>query len=287
MDGMTDTTWVRILWIADWVLIAFGTAVILFAATYWLIFSRRDPLGAVAGRPNSVLLDAMLVPVAAWLLAGSIAASVAGEGGSGVPGELARLATDHAAGICGALACLWVSRYCFRGGVRAFLIGDGAWRRPLVAAVALMLAATALCLLAHIASLAVFSKLIPDYLRFDHEIIVRIHGGEVSLWAVWIGTAVIAPITEECFFRGVFQTGLVNVLKRRWLGVILTAAVFGAVHTGGASDPQPHVVLPLAVLGVLLGVLYLRTGSLVGPIVLHALFNAKTLLWETLPRLIG
>ena len=53
------------------------------------------------------------------------------------------------------------------------------------------------------------------------------------------------------------------------------------------SDPQPHVVLPLAVLGVLLGVLYLRTGSLLGPIVLHALFNAKTLLWETLPRLHG
>jgi membrane protease YdiL (CAAX protease family) len=38
----------------------------------------------------------------------------------------------------------------------------------------------------------------------------------------------------------------------------------------------------IALFGLILGLLYERSGSLVGPIVAHALFNAKTMLWESL-----
>ncbi len=282
-----NTNWDRVLLIADYVLLALGTVIVLVAATRWLLYSRRDPLRHVVPRPNTVLLDAMLVPVAAWLLAGSVAASIVGADTSETTNPLVRLAADHAAGICGALACLWVSRHCFRGGARTFLVGDGEWQRPALLGVAFAFGAIAVCPLVYMGSLWVLSGLIPRYPIFEHEIVDRIRSGEMTLWAVWVGTALLAPITEELFFRGIFQTGLVNVLKRRWLAVVLSAAVFGAVHAGGPENPQPHVVLPLTVLGVLLGVLYLRTGTLVAPILLHALFNAKTLLWETLPRLAG
>jgi membrane protease YdiL (CAAX protease family) len=281
------TNWDRVLLIADYVLLALGMVVALLAVTRWLLYSRRDPLRHVVQRPNTVLLDAMLVPVAAWLLAGSITASIVSPGGSETTGPLARLAADHAAGICGALACLWVSGHCFRGGARTFLVGDGDWARAVLLGSEFALVAIAVCPLAYMGSLWVLSGLIPRYPVFEHEIVVRIRSGEMALWAVWVGTAIIAPVTEELFFRGILQSGLVNVLKRRWLAVVLSAAVFGVVHAGGPENPQPHVVLPLTVLGVLLGVLYLKTGSLVAPITLHALFNAKTLLWETLPRLNG
>jgi len=36
------------------------------------------------------------------------------------------------------------------------------------------------------------------------------------------------------------------------------------------------------VLALLLGYAYERTGSLLPPMVIHALFNAKTLIWEAL-----
>ena len=45
---------------------------------------------------------------------------------------------------------------------------------------------------------------------------------------------------------------------------------------------QPHVVAPLIVLGVILGYVYERTGSLVAPITLHLLFNFKTMLFSTI-----
>jgi membrane protease YdiL (CAAX protease family) len=50
-----------------------------------------------------------------------------------------------------------------------------------------------------------------------------------------------------------------------------TALLFASIHS--AVWPTP---VPLFVLGLALGVLASRTGSLVGPIVLHALFNAVT-----------
>ena len=45
---------------------------------------------------------------------------------------------------------------------------------------------------------------------------------------------------------------------------------------------QPHVVAPLIVLGLILGYVYERTGSLVAPITMHLLFNLKTMIFATI-----
>ena len=50
-----------------------------------------------------------------------------------------------------------------------------------------------------------------------------------------------------------------------------TALLFASIHA--AVWPTP---VPLFVLGLALGTLASRTGSLVGPMVLHGLFNAVT-----------
>ncbi|MFH0981968.1 MAG: CPBP family intramembrane glutamic endopeptidase, partial [Planctomycetota bacterium] len=86
-----------------------------------------------------------------------------------------------------------------------------------------------------------------------------------------------APMAEECFFRGMLQTMLLRVLRRRWVAVLAPALLFGMAHLD-----QPHVVPALTLFGVILGLQYERSGALVGPIALHALFNLKTLIWEWL-----
>ncbi|MGI8595289.1 MAG: CPBP family intramembrane glutamic endopeptidase, partial [Solirubrobacteraceae bacterium] len=92
----------------------------------------------------------------------------------------------------------------------------------------------------------------------------------VALVLVGVLVTVAAPIAEELFFRGFFFTAL-----RRWKGVgvaaAITGAVFGLIHVG--SSP-PEFLAPLALFGVLLCLLYWRTGSLFPCIVLHAVNNS-------------
>src|SRR5204862_193057 len=90
-----------------------------------------------------------------------------------------------------------------------------------------------------------------------------------------------APVAEELFFRGFMYGALRRPIG--WVGAaIVTGLVFGLIHAGGTSAV---FLLPLAVLGFLLCVLYRRTGSLVPGMGVHAFNNAlalgTSLHWET------
>jgi membrane protease YdiL (CAAX protease family) len=81
---------------------------------------------------------------------------------------------------------------------------------------------------------------------------------------------VLAPLCEEFFFRG-----LLYGAAKRYLGfpgaAILSAVAFGFVHM------HLPAFLPLTALGLVLVLLYERTGSLIAPMTLHAVFNGATL----------
>jgi uncharacterized protein len=83
-------------------------------------------------------------------------------------------------------------------------------------------------------------------------------------------TCVVAPICEELLFRGFFFVALST-----WRGplpaALITGLVFGAVHL--FSAPALDLV-PLAVLGFALCLLYRRTGSLYPCIATHCLNNS-------------
>jgi uncharacterized protein len=83
-------------------------------------------------------------------------------------------------------------------------------------------------------------------------------------------TCVIAPVCEEFLFRG-FIFGALRTWRGPWLAAVLTGILFGAVHAGSAPAAD---LVPLGVLGLLLCVLYERTGSLYPCIGLHALNNS-------------
>jgi membrane protease YdiL (CAAX protease family) len=73
------------------------------------------------------------------------------------------------------------------------------------------------------------------------------------------------------------QTFLLRLVRRRWIAISLASLAFGAVHL-----QQPHAIAALAVLGLLIGYAYERTGSLLPPILIHALFNLNTLIGDAL-----
>ena len=83
-------------------------------------------------------------------------------------------------------------------------------------------------------------------------------------------TCVLAPICEEFLFRGFIFSALRN-WRGLWPAALVTGLVFGAVHAGSAPAAD---LVPLAVLGFLLCLVYTYTGSLYPCIVLHSLNNS-------------
>ncbi|MEA2270362.1 MAG: protease family protein [Solirubrobacteraceae bacterium] len=82
--------------------------------------------------------------------------------------------------------------------------------------------------------------------------------------------SVAAPVAEEFFFRGFFFNALRN-WRGVWPAAAITGIVFGSIHAG-SSDPA--FLAPLAVFGIGLCLLYVRTGSLYPCIALHCVNNS-------------
>jgi membrane protease YdiL (CAAX protease family) len=83
------------------------------------------------------------------------------------------------------------------------------------------------------------------------------------------GTVLGAPLVEEILFRGVLFAGLLPRLGRG-LTVIITSAMWAAAHLGAAP---PMFALSIFFMGILLGYLLLRFGSLWVTIGCHTAWN--------------
>lgn len=82
---------------------------------------------------------------------------------------------------------------------------------------------------------------------------------------------VAAPVVEELVFRGVLYRFLKGRVKP-WLALTISSLLFAVIHFNILQ------LLPLFLLGMLLGRAYERTGSLRVPVAFHAIFNFITTL---------
>lgn len=90
--------------------------------------------------------------------------------------------------------------------------------------------------------------------------------GSSKEWFSILSVVIIAPILEEIVFRGIILQGFLknySITK----AIIITAVLFGLFH--GNIVQTPLVIL----LGIVLGVIYIKTGSLFMCIAGHALNN--------------
>ena len=100
---------------------------------------------------------------------------------------------------------------------------------------------------------------------------LQLMGGAPPIGVVLLLMAFLPAVCEEIAFRGVVLSGLRKSLGDAG-GVLMTAALFGATHTVLQQS------LAAAPVGAVLGVVALRTGSLIPCIVFHASYNALQLL---------
>lgn len=152
---------------------------------------------------------------------------------------------------------------------------------PLRLAVDLRLAVAGVALL--IAPLLTLSALLDRLKPYRHDIIdfMSTHRDPWSIGLVVASAVVAAPLAEEFFFRRVLQGWLEKRVPDSdgRVAVILTAALFAVAHVGQGLAP-----LPLFPLALVLGAIIRRTGSVIPCILLHALFNAVSvvlLVWQT------
>jgi uncharacterized protein len=89
----------------------------------------------------------------------------------------------------------------------------------------------------------------------------------LTLWVLFLTVSVMAPLFEETLFRGFFLTSLTRYFSP-WQAIALSGVVFAIAHLS-VSD-----ILPLTVLGMMLGYVYLRSGNLLSSMLLHSIWNS-------------
>lgn len=100
------------------------------------------------------------------------------------------------------------------------------------------------------------------------------YGNHVLVVAQLICIVLIVPVVEELLFRGFMLNWIRERLGRGW-AVALSAALFAGFHFSTSQGVVGNIalVVPLFLLGLLLGFLYLRQRSLWAPIGLHMIYN--------------
>lgn len=93
---------------------------------------------------------------------------------------------------------------------------------------------------------------------------------------MFLGTVFLAPVAEECLFRGLMFTPLRN--KNRLAAYLLSALAFCCVHVMGYVGAVPTGTLVLCFVqylpaGLILAWAYERSNSLFSPILIHCAIN--------------
>jgi uncharacterized protein len=94
--------------------------------------------------------------------------------------------------------------------------------------------------------------------------------GYISLF---LSAFIIAPIVEEIIFRGFILQGLIKYLSPL-SSVLITSLIFALLHFEFAS------IIPLFIIGSMLGFIYLRKKSIWDCLIYHAINNGFALIFE-------
>lgn len=90
-----------------------------------------------------------------------------------------------------------------------------------------------------------------------------------------IEVAIYAPIAEELLFRRSFR----EVIDNKWIYILVSGFIFGALHVVGANNPLEYLYLiPYCSLGFTFSYIYAKSGNIYSTISIHALHNTVTVI---------
>ena len=108
------------------------------------------------------------------------------------------------------------------------------------------------------------------------ELLRQMTGG--PLWSSFLLTAVFAPIFEEWLCRGMVLRGLLTKMKPGW-AIVVSALFFALIHL------HPWQALNAFIIGVVMGYVYYKTGSLWLTMLIHFVNNGTAVILSQIPSL--
>ena len=101
---------------------------------------------------------------------------------------------------------------------------------------------------------------LPNWAEKEFELIMNNRFGYFII-------GLLAPLVEELVFRGAILRALLRWKSNPWIGIVISAVMFSAIHMNPAQMPHAFLV------GLLLGWMYYRTDSIVPGVVYHWVNN--------------
>ncbi len=117
---------------------------------------------------------------------------------------------------------------------------------------------------------------IPEFFMEQGKEMERVFADLDSLWVQLIAIALVPGICEELLCRGPILSSLRRSIGG-WGGAVLAAFLFAVLHM------SPYRFLPQFALGIILGLITLRSGSIVPAMLIHAGHNALVVVLGRVP----
>ena len=122
------------------------------------------------------------------------------------------------------------------------------------------------------------SLLVPGYTNYNDETIAALSRGNYFL--TFLGTVILVPLAEECFFRGLVFRNLYK--QSHWAAYLVSIAAFACIHILGYLGQYTARELIIAVIqyipaGIWLVWSYVKGDTIFVPIAIHAAVNYITI----------
>jgi membrane protease YdiL (CAAX protease family) len=124
-----------------------------------------------------------------------------------------------------------------------------------------------------------FTTLVPgmqSFYDFITDLMRQMTGGPV--WSSFLLVAIFAPIFEEWLCRGMVLRGLLTKMKPGW-AIVISALFFAVIHM------NPWQALNAFIIGVVMGYVYYKTGSLWLTMLIHFVNNGFAVICTHIPSL--
>jgi membrane protease YdiL (CAAX protease family) len=120
----------------------------------------------------------------------------------------------------------------------------------------------------------IMEQFFPSYSNYNDEAIAAMSSSNYFL--MFIGTVILVPPAEECFYRGLIFRNLYG--KSKWAAYIVSILAFAIIHIIGYIGRYSALELLLAVMqylpaGLCLAWAYTRADTIFAPILIHAAIN--------------
>ena len=120
------------------------------------------------------------------------------------------------------------------------------------------------------------SSILAQFYEMFTELMKQMTGG--PFWSSFLVVAIFAPIFEEWMCRGMVLRGLLTKMKPVW-AIVISALFFAVIHA------NPWQALNAFLIGLMMGYVYYKTGSLLLTMIIHFVNNGTAVVLSNIDSL--